>query len=232
MANAQINSYKKEIRQANNSRKRQALFISEYIQVKYNQMYLEAAEFYNKINTFYPKKPDLRKTVEFRNWKRVETGMPTIRPSVPRDPTQRCIYQGITIHNKEKETIQEIMTCVPKKTLELRIPLMSPQSVNEITHVEEHEQVMDEGQQASHQDQERQQTSDEGQERIDEVDDIQPSVFDSLTDQTVNEIMTQLREDPELCTIMDNIDFDFDGLDIGTEMEIDDRLEKELEWIM
>ena len=222
MANRQTSEYKKEIRQANNSKKRQALFIAEYIQVKYNQMYNEAAELYNKINAIYPDKPDLRKSVEFKNWKLVEAGKPTIRPHVPRDPTQKCIYGGITIDNKEKETNEEIIATLPGKTLQLRIPLMSPESINEITHVEEHEQVMNEGQQGSDQDQERW-----------EVDNVQPSVFEHLSNETVDEMIQQLREDPELCAIMDDIDIrTFNGLDLGMEIDIEDRLEQELNEIM
>ena len=56
------------------SKRRQAYFISEYIQIKYFQLYSEAANFYNALNTLHPKKHDLRKVIEFTNWKSAING--------------------------------------------------------------------------------------------------------------------------------------------------------------
>ena len=56
------------------SKRRQAYFISEYIQIKYFQLYSEAANFYNALNTLYPKKHDLRKVIEFTSWKSAING--------------------------------------------------------------------------------------------------------------------------------------------------------------
>ena len=231
MATEQSNLYKKRIRQANNSKKRQALFIAEYVEVKYSQVYQEAAELYNKINARYPKKHDLRKSVEFKNWKLVESGKPEIQPHVPRDPTQRYIYEGITI--PQEGTVEEIVAGVPKKAFQLRIPLINPKDINQlgqqasdIDHDTDHDidhdvdEVLDEGDQTA-------------AVRY-EVDDIQPSVCEDVCDETMGEIIKQLREDQDLRTIMDDIDaeFDLDGLDIGMEIEVEDRLEKELQQIM
>ena len=180
----------------------------------------------------YPKKPDLRKSVEFKNWKLIESGMPKIRPHVPRDPTQQCVYEGIAI--PQKETIQEIVASVPKKAFQLRIPLMNAQHISQLNN-DGGQQASDEDQQAS--DQGIDEVLDEGEqvgEKRYEVDDIQPSVFGDIPGEPVAEIMKQLREDDDIRTIMDDIDmeFDFDGLDIGMEIELEDRLEKELEQIM
>ena len=231
MATEQSNLYKKRIRQANNSKKRQALFIAEYVEVKYSQVYQEAAELYNKINAMYPEKHDLRKSVEFKNWKLVEAGKPEIQPHVPRDPTLRYIYEGITI--PQKGTVEEIVAGVPKKAFQLRIPLINPKDINQlgqqasdIDHDTDHDidhdvdEVLDEGDQTA-------------AVRY-EVDDIQPSVCEDVCDETMGEIIKQLREDQDLRTIMDDIDaeFDLDGLDIGMEIEVEDRLEKELQQIM
>ena len=196
MATDQINLYKKQIRQANNSKKRQALFIAEYVQVKYFEIYQEAAGLYNKINAMYPKKPDSRKSVEFKNWKLVESGMPKMRPHVPRDPTEQCVYEGIAI--PQKETIQEIVASVPKKAFQLRIPLMNAQHISELNN-DGGQQASDEDQQAS--DQGIDEVLDEGEqagEKRYEVDDIQPSVFGDIPGETVAEIMKQLREDDDI----------------------------------
>ena len=64
----------KYLRRVEKSKRRQAYFISDYLQVKYFQLYSEAARFYNALNTIYPTKNDLRKTVEFKNWKKAIKG--------------------------------------------------------------------------------------------------------------------------------------------------------------
>ena len=58
-----------ELRRIEKSKRRQAYFISDYVQAKYFNIYSEAANFYNALNTLYPSKYDLRKTAEFRGWK-------------------------------------------------------------------------------------------------------------------------------------------------------------------
>ena len=58
-----------ELRRNEKIRRRQAYFVSEYINAKYFHLYREATNFFNALNTMYPTKSDLRKTVEFRNWR-------------------------------------------------------------------------------------------------------------------------------------------------------------------
>ena len=55
--------------QYNKSKSRQALFVSEYVQNKYFDVYSEACTFFNALNAMYATKYDLRKTGEFRQWK-------------------------------------------------------------------------------------------------------------------------------------------------------------------
>ena len=56
---------------------RKANFISEYIQVKYSNMYNEAAYYFDRINAIHPTKSDLRKTKEFRAWRATMNGEQT-----------------------------------------------------------------------------------------------------------------------------------------------------------
>ena len=58
-----------EQRRRNKSKSRQALFVSEYVQSKYFDVYSEACTFFNALNAMYATKYDLRKTGEFRQWK-------------------------------------------------------------------------------------------------------------------------------------------------------------------
>ena len=266
MATNQINLYKKRIRQANNSRKRQALFISEYVQTKYNEIYMEAAELYNSINVLYPKKPDLTKSSEFKNWKLAQSGNPKIKPHIPRHPDLKWSYEDIVIEDKEiiedigiqdKEILDEIVASVPKKTLQLTIPLMSAQHIDRLSHGQDSDEATDKNRQDSDEatDKNRQdsdeatdknrQDSDEAtdknrqdlgeqQQASDEVDEIQPSIFDNVSNKIMTEIMEQLRGDPDLSRIMDDIDmeYQFDDLDIGMEIELEDPLEEEMQSIM
>ena len=69
MSQAQINEYKRSRRNQSRVKAREALFITEYVETKYNSIYKEAATMYNGINKRYPNKPDLRRSAEFRGWK-------------------------------------------------------------------------------------------------------------------------------------------------------------------
>ena len=78
MAESELAFYKKEKRRENRSKVRQALFVSEYVFYKQFEIYQEAAKLYNEINQLYSRKPDLRKTEEFRVWRNSITGKPSI----------------------------------------------------------------------------------------------------------------------------------------------------------
>ena len=57
------------------------MFISDYVQTKYHHIYEEAAELYNNLNHLHPRKPDLRRTDEYRLWRNTiaqELSMPLI----------------------------------------------------------------------------------------------------------------------------------------------------------
>ena len=260
MATVDKNTYKRQLRVLNVSKKRQALFISEYVMVKHFEIYQQAAILYNKINAIHPKKPDLRKSLEFKNWKLIESGKPKIRPHIPRHPDQHTVHEAIFI--QQEEISQEIVANIPKKTFQLRIPLLDPEQIDDRLGIE---QVIDEGQQTinqgqqvdeeshdidniqpSHQGQQVDeeshdidniQPSHQGQ-QVDEeshdIDNIQPSHFGDIPEDIVDDIIRQLREDPLLSELMDNVETEFfpQDLDIGMEIELEDRLEEELNQIM
>ena len=90
MDESQIALYKKQQRRQNRSKVRQAVFINEYVFYKHFDICQDAAQLYNQINLLYPRKPDLRRTEEFRVWRNNVTGQPNIRmkrkPTVKRQP--------------------------------------------------------------------------------------------------------------------------------------------------
>ena len=73
----QVALLKKEQRRHGRSKARQALFISDYVFHKHFDIYQQAAQLYNQINQIYPRKPDLRRTEEFKIWRNDVTGQPT-----------------------------------------------------------------------------------------------------------------------------------------------------------
>ena len=69
MAEYTTNQYKNEKRRQARSLIREGMFISDFVNTKYNSIYQEAAVLYNEINQINPRKPDLRRTNEYRRWK-------------------------------------------------------------------------------------------------------------------------------------------------------------------
>ena len=69
MAESEKVERRKEQRRLYRTHVRQVLLIVDYIQHKYFDIYVEAAQFYNGLNQQYSTKRDLRKTAEYRKWK-------------------------------------------------------------------------------------------------------------------------------------------------------------------
>ena len=242
MAESELNMYKKQQRRNNTAKKRQATFISEYIFVKYFDIYQEAAQLFNQINVKHPRKPDLRTSIEFKNWKREMRGLPKIPERQKRDPASRVIYQNISVgqshndtHDVHEDNIARIIETLPKKTMQLKIQLLSPPQ-NPEASAQEEITVLDEGETIINNDQVLNQVPEGGNK--DKVLSVQPSFFEDISPEVMGELLSELRADSNLADIMDDFETSFGGsdvdceLDIGMEVEIDDRLERELEDIL
>ena len=137
MAEPQSNAYKNERRQKARILTREALFVHEYVKTKYENIYVEAAKLYNEINQTHPRKPDLRKSLEFRVWRNqvaASKGQP--QTPIPRPKEHyynRIQYSDINITQttgkpKEKRMVGKLLTA------NLNIPLISmPQQPAEPT---------------------------------------------------------------------------------------------------
>ena len=229
MAESNLNLHKKLQRRENTSKKRQAIFISEYVFNKYFHIYQEAAQEFNRLNQIHPKKADLRKSLEFKNWKRQLRGLPEIRPCQKRDPSTHIVYTDISI---DQQRVPE-----GEKIMQLVIPLLHlppnpkeiPASSNQV-----HDEVLDEGDtECSMSEKETAINNDQVPEEgnpSDEVPGIQPSLFEDISPDMMEGILKELRADPDLAALMDNIETSFDEeLDIGMNVEIND-LELEDTW--
>ena len=223
---------------------RQGIFITDYVKTKYNQIYMEAADLYNSINKKYPCKPNLMKTTEFRTWKNklaAEKQQPTNHVPRQRDrylkPTE---YPNITSPedntNNNNTSPRPTNLLTGNRQLVLEIPLMNQYSTN-ITPTNEDDtietQTVEEGdQQQKEGDQQVARSQQDGGPN----QGLSPSLFDDVPDHIVDKIIADLRSDPSLKQIMDDIenqdvheqimdlDIDFPSLEDPLQQEMDNLI--------
>ena len=243
MAESNQNLYKKLQRREITAKKRQATFISQYVFIKHFDIYQEAAREFNLINKIHPHKPDLTKSIEFKNWKRQLKGLPEIREYKKRDPCTHVIYPAITVDKQPEPEGQKVM--------QLRIPLIDLQPVQGGESIE----MVDQGDtECLTVEKETTLNNNQVLEESDEVSGIQPSLLTDISPESMEQILAELRADPNLSAIMNDLETSIDEqldtsideqletsideqLDIGMnlqigeslEQEIDDRFEKELQ---
>ena len=238
MAESQSNQYKNERRNKAKILTREALFVNEYLQTKYKNIYNEAAEFYNMLNKQYAKKPDLRKTLEFRLWKNqiaAAKGQSVVHIPRPKMYTyNRTQYKDIAI-SPPVEIPKEKRNTVNFLTPSLNIPLMAiPQhdTANGIVIQEDHQPTDPPAVDSiSAPTTTVIQEDDQVATPVISEDDllIDPSITDELMPEIVAQIIRDLQADPSIKDLMDIVE--------NTEQEIpeleidlpgpDDRLEEE-----
>ena len=200
MAASQTNSYKNERRNQSKILTREALFVNEYVQTKYKDIYHEAASLYNQINKKYSKKPDLRKTTEFRLWKNsVTTAKGESGTYIPRQ--KRYIYN----RTEYRDIVLTPTTETPKEnhhpnshlTMCLNIPLMPTPRRNA-----SEETVMQEGDQTAAPSTPQQISSDTQEDDLP----MDPSIMDQLSPEIIEKIIRDLQRDPNLKDLMDDVE--------------------------
>ena len=249
MAVSQSSTYKKQRRNQQKTLTRESLFISEYVQVKYKDIYREAASLYNEINKKHSQKPDLRKTVEFRQWKNslsIANGGPSSH--VPRQKEykyKRTNHRDIVLDTTTAEMAtsaetpaespvpttseenRQIDQRVAGMTMCLNIPLMQMPTHN--TTLASQETVLEEGDQTLNP---FTIDMDEGEQAL------TPSILDQVSPETMEKLIRELELDPNLKDIMDdvqntiqqesNIEEELVGLTIDLP-DLEDLLEEELQ---
>ena len=241
MAECNTTTYKKQKRRESRTYTRQATFVSDYIKSKYLHIYEEAAQEYNYLNQLYPCKPDLRRTVEYRSWKNNLARQQSLPPSkIPRqkyykyshaphgnipvssevDPTDSLI---ILPDAENQNPVPESPRPEPEKIMQLRIPLMTPSQT-----APEPQQTPTESVEAP-----TEPVEIITEEVIQEVSDtLYPSLTDELAPEIVDNIIAELREDPELKDIIVEMEQQLELEEVGLEIDIPDLpnpLEDELE---
>ena len=232
---------------------REGMFVSEYVQIKYKSIYHEAANLYNQINQKYPKKPDLRKTTEYRQWKNsIAAANNTPTTPIPRQKKyqyNRMIHRNIPLDTTTAE--MSISDETPPPT-ESPVPQNPPPEENQsaghqidkrIAGMTMHLSIpliqMPTSRKAiQHPDGILASASQEiVMEEGDQAEVLDPSILDEISPETMEKLIYELQRDPNLKDIMDdvqnsieeelNIEEELIGLTIDLP-ELDDPLEEEL----
>ena len=192
---------------------RQGMFITDYVKTKYDQIYMEAADLYNRINKQYPCKPNLMKTAEFRTWKNkiaAENQQPTHHVPRQRDrylkPTEYPNITSAEDNTNNNTSPRPINLSTGNRQFVLEIPLINQHSTN-ITPTNQDDtietQCVEEGdQQQKEGDQQVARSQEDG--GLDE--NLDTSIFDAVPDHVVGKIISELRSDPSLKQIMEGIE--------------------------
>ena len=257
----QLQDKKNYLRRQYRQQARAALFIQEYIEHKYPEIYEESVAFYNHVNSIYPEKKDLRKTDQFKALKLGFTFVAKQGDNVVKNPRQ--VYQPISTLNQQNFTIvcykeqqttteqttteqttteqttteqttteqttteqttteqtiteqtitEQITTEQTEKVMQLRIPLMSPSVITQTVNVVTQE-IVEENPLSTAYDQIL-------------AEDIAPTLNEEIPQEAFDRIMAELRQDPDLNKIMEDIELEQIDMDVDLPLE-DDRLEQEL----
>ena len=216
---------------------RRAMAVSDYLLLTATDLHRQATAFVDQLEEKYPGKRDVRKTVEFRNWQRKQLLLFNKQSSLATDqtPAMNCeketalqIPQDITICEKEtalqipKDNINREKLRTPQdstncqKEMVLRIPL-----IHTGTKAKETPSVPDMP----------------GETQEDQL----TSIFDEIPNDVMNELIAEIRADPDLSAIMNDFGLNeevldegtvpeniYQEMDIGLDIEIDDPLEDEI----
>ena len=221
---------RRELRKTQKTIHRRELFVSDYIHIKYNDIYAEAVKFYDALDGQYPIKNDLKKTDEYRLWKinvKKASSSLNARTQAPRQiysdnfelKIPLMVHPSVTPETTESVTAtQTLETATATETLET---VTAAETMETATATETLETV----------------TAAETMETVTAaetletfpVDATDPSLNLEISLEDMQEILEELRKDPYLSSIFSNVEEQFDFMDIEIPEYGQDLLEKELE---
>ena len=255
MSSQEKNALKKAKCREKQSKIRQALMISDYVNIKYSTIYQEAAEYYNELNSMYPLKSDLTKCDEFKALKMIANGAPIRirkyskfrhtnipleqRFEIPVQPLEQPESSTSTVQPVELEQRFEIpvqpleqpespistrQSAKPtaEKVMELKIPLLKTSVVTQTLQIHTEQTIQENPLTVA------------AEVTIPENPTFHPSLMEEIPQNVIDRIINELRQDPELETIMTEIEEDIEFEQVGMDLDVsnDDRLENYLENLM
>ena len=150
---------------------------------------------------------------------RSECDEQSVSPERPTSPEQRseCDEQSVS---PERPTSPEQRSDQGKqKVMQLRIPLLEPAVITQTLQIVTDEVLKEKPLQVA------------AEEVALEPTTLYPSLHEEIPNEILERIINELREDPELQTIMTGIEQDLEFEQIGMDLDIpEDRLENELNW--
>ena len=193
------NIRKNRWRRAEAVRIREQRIISGYAEIKYPDIYKEAAGFYNLLNKKYPSKNDLRKTNEFE----------LLKMDMPGEITKKYYKRRKEYPSIKKSVAVESHN--PRDNMQLIIPLMehpntSTKPSGQEPPVETPVGSQDIAKAAGSQDT----IIEEAEIIIDGTNSFQPTLNDEIPNKIIEEIMNGLSQDPDLQSFFADIDIDID----------------------
>ena len=228
---------RRQLRKNRQNEKRQNCLITDYVQHKYANVYAEAFHFYKRLNDRHPNKTDLRKTDEYRLWKSGVSCMspqnhvqeqepPNPANSEPQEPSHvSSESQSSSPANCEPPSPATTESQAPgnhiyEDNLQLKIPIQRYRTVkhNQSTTTQTLSIVSEESAQEP-----------PATVQMPHVEALQPTLFDELPADLVDQIIGQLSEDPDLKNMFDNIDEPHIFEEMDFEISESTLLEKELE---
>ena len=188
---------KKTAKKNRQDEKRKNTLIADYVQYKYANVYAEASQLYQRLNHRYPEKADLRKTEEYRVWR---SGMSPQEPanceSQASSPSKYQDSLQLKIPIRKYRTVKHSQTATTQT-----VSPASEESTQTVSAVsEESAQESPATVETAH------------------VEPQQPTLVDELPPDLVDQIVGELREDPDLKDIFDCIDGQdaFEDIDFET----------------
>ena len=197
----EMNEYKKAKRNQSRAKVRESLFIAEYVQHKYSNVYMEAAAMYNNLNKKHPRKPDLRRTTEFRAWKNITKAQST--GHIPPTRYKRTQYEDISL------------AALQPLAVRLEIPLLPvANSTRQSSDKEDQTTTHDNPPPVNEILQEGDQTP------VQQDPNIVPSLIEELSPQVIDKIIQELRNDPDMDDLMQDVEEQIEEELLGLEIDI------------
>ena len=187
------NVYVRDWREKQRVQKRKTIFVDEYVRVKFSKVYTEAINFYSALDQIYPEKKDLCRTTEFRSWRAKLSKKDKKSTTDTRQP--------------EHESTRNMVLNIPLLPHPSTTPSQSTANTVETTGQTSTVSELDTPSEI----QQSPATPPEiGAEIIVEMPPIQPQTpletDDEITDRRIQEIIAELRDDPDLNAIFDDLE--------------------------
>ena len=178
-------------RREETQRVREERIITGYIKYRHPEIYSEGKDFFNQLNELYPKKKDLRRTNEFE-WLKLGT-----------DKKLKKFYPRQRKNQKKKNKINDNMV--------LHIPLLAEHEIPQETAVgSEATQETAVGSEATQETAVGSKATQETSATQEIPIELQEVTLPFIRDDIIEDIMTGLRQDPDIQSIFDEFDFSDD----------------------